>query len=265
MKRAWIVAGVLSLLLVACATPAGAPSREARQSLAPTGAVRVAFLQGPLYATREAPSAELKGVAVDLGRALARALEVSFQPVVYPNPGAVLAGGKAGEWDVALMGINAERAAVVDFSAPYMEVELGYLVRAGVAIASMAEVDRAGIRVGVIERTGADTVLSGSLKQATLVRVKTVPELVALLDAGQADAVASAKTGLFAEAAKRSGWRVLDGRILVEPIGMGVIKGREPAAAAFVGRFVEDAKARGTVKAAIDAAGLRGVVVAPPK
>jgi polar amino acid transport system substrate-binding protein len=54
----------------------------------------------------------------------------------------------------------------MDFSAPYMEVEQGYLVRAGVPAATMADVDRAGIRIGVLERSGADLHLSNTLKSA---------------------------------------------------------------------------------------------------
>jgi polar amino acid transport system substrate-binding protein len=61
------------------------------------------------------------------------------------------------------------------------------------------------------------------------------------------------------------GSRVLEGRFLVEPIGAGVPKGRNAAAAAYVGHFVELAKADGLIKSAIDRAGLRGVVVAPLK
>ena len=74
------------------------------------------------------------------------------------------------------MGINAERAAAMDFSAPYMEVEQGYLVRAGVSIATASDVDKAGIRIGVLEKSGADLYLSRTLKNATLVRVKSLPE-----------------------------------------------------------------------------------------
>ena len=60
-----------------------------------------------------------------------------------------------------------------------------------------------------------------------------------------------------------SNGEVLNGWILSEPIGMGVPKGRDTAAAAYVGKFVEAAKAEGLVKSAIEQAGLRGVVVAP--
>lgn len=266
----WFIAGVLGLLFSGCAgtqtesTTMAAPA-ETRQALAPTGQLRVAFLSGPLYATKDPTTGELKGVAVDLGRELARRVGVPFQPVLYPNPAAIIAGAKSGEWDVALMGINAERAAAVDFSAPYMEVEQGYLVRAGVPIATPSDVDKPGIRVAVTEKTGADAHLSRTLKNATLVRTKTVGELDAVLDSGNADVIAATKTLLYDRAAKRPGSRVLDGRFLVEPIGMAVPKGRNAIAAAYVGKFVEEAKAAGVVKSAIDKAGLRGVNAAPLK
>jgi polar amino acid transport system substrate-binding protein len=188
---------------------------------------------------------------------------VPFEPVSYAAMPALIGGAKSGEWDVALTGIDAERATAMDFSAPYMEVEQGYLVRASVSIATASDVDKAGIRIGVREKAGADNLLSRTLKNATLVRANSVAELNALLVSGKADVIATGKTGLFAAAGKLPGSRVLDGSILVEPIGMGVPKGRDSVAAAYVGKFVEEAKAEGLVKAALERAGLRGAVVAP--
>ena len=263
--RDWFCAGVVGLFIGGCAGMQTGTSSETKAAVAPTGKLRVAFLSGPIYATKDPATGELKGVAVDLGKELARRVGVPFDPGVYPNPPALIGGAKSGDWDVALMGINAERAAAMDFSAPYMEVEQGYLVRAGVSIATASDVDKAGIRVGVLEKSGADLYLSSTLKNAVLVRVKSLAENYALLDTGKTDVIAASKTALFSEAEKQAGSRVLDGRILVEPIGMGVPKGRDTAAAAYVGKFVEEAKAEGLVKSAIERAGLRGVVVAPPK
>jgi polar amino acid transport system substrate-binding protein len=98
-----------------------------------------------------------------------------------------------------------------------------------------------------------------------LVRVKSPAENFNLLDAGKVDVIAATKTALFAGSTSRPGSRVIDGRILVEPIGMGVPKGRNAAAAQYVRNFVEQAKAADLVTTAIKAAGLRGVAVAPPK
>lgn len=263
--RDWISAGIVGIVIAGCAGMQSGVNPETKAAMAPTGKLRVALLMAPIYATKDQATGELKGIAPDLGRQLASRLDVPFDPVIYPNPPALVAGAKSGQWDVAFFGINAERAAVMDFSAPFMEVEQGYLVRAGVPIAKAAEVDKAGVRVIVLEKGGADVILSKSLKHATIIRIKSQPESTALLDAGKADVYAATKTALFAVAASRPGSRVLEGRFLVEPSGMAVPKGRNPAATAYVDKFVEEAKANGLIKAAIDRAGLRGVVVAPPK
>ena len=260
-----VFAGILGLSFIGCASIQTSPTPEMRQALAPTGKLRVGFLSAAIYAMKDPATGELKGVAVDLGRELARRIGVPFEPVLYPSPAATINAAKSGELDVALMGINSDRATAVDFSAPYMEVEQTYLIRAGVPIAKASDVDKPGIRVAVIEKAGADVVLSATVKRATLVRAKTVPELYELVDSGKVDVIAATTTGLIAAAEKRPGARVLEGRILAEPLGMGVPKGRDAAAAAYVATFVEEAKAQGLVKSAIERAGLRGAVVAPRK
>ena len=262
--RDWLSAGVVGLFIGGCAGMQTGASPETKAAVAPTGKLRVAFVSAVIFAVKDPATGELKGVAVDLGKELARRVGVPFEPVVYTAVPALIGGAKSGEWDVALMGINAERAAAMNFSAPYMELEWGYLVRAGVSIATASDVDKAGIRIGVLEKAGADILLSSTLKNAVLVRSRGIAELYALLESGKADVIATGKPGLFAVAAKQPGSRVLDGRILVEPIAMGVPKGRN-AAAVYVGKFVEEAKADGLVKSAIERAGLRGVVVAPLK
>ncbi len=263
--RNWLCIVVIGVFIGACAGMQSGVSPETRAALAPTGKLRVAFISAAIYATKDPATGELKGVAVDLGKELARRVGVPFDAVLYTgNPG-MIAGAKSGEWDVALTGIVPEREAVMDFSAPYMELEHGYLVPPKTSIATASDVDKPGVRVGVLERSGTDIHLSRTLKNATLVRTKSVAELEALGGTGKADVISIGKPGLFAMAAKQRGSRVLDGRILVEPIGMGVPKGRNAAASVYVAGFVEEAKAQGLVKSAIERAGLRGVVVAPPK
>lgn len=260
--RTW-VGTIVAALFAICVVPQTVAGSELGRVVAPTGKLRVAFLLGPIYATRDGATGQLKGVAIDLGQELARRIGVPFEPVSFATLPEVIGGAKTGSWDVALLGINAERSAVIDFSAPYMEVEQGYLVRTGISIPAASAVDKAEFRVGVIEKAGADVLLSRTLKEAVLVRAASLPDLYALLDAGKVDAIAATKVALFAAAASRPGSRVLDGRILVESIGMGVPKGRDGAAAAYVGKFIQDVKAAGIVSSAIERARLRGVAVAP--
>lgn len=261
----WIFAAALGLLLNGCAGIQTAPSQEERQALAPTGKLRVGFLSNSaLYAKKDAASGELKGVAVDLGKELARRIGVPFEAVGYSSVSAQLAGAKSGEWDVVMMAINPQRALVVDFTAPYMEVEFSYLVPGSSSISTLSDADRPGVRIGVVQKGGPDVYLSRNLKSATLVRIPTLADMSEALKAGTADALAASKASLVSMSAKIPGSRVLEGRFSTTGIGMAVPKERA-AGAAYVGRFVENAKSEGLVQGAIERAGLRGVVVAPLK
>ena len=83
-----------------------------------------------------------------------------------------------------------------------------------------------------------------------------------MLRSGKADVFAALKPALFASSRQLPGSRVLEGRFSVEEICVAVPKGHD-LGMGYVRKFVEDAKAEGLVKAAIDKAELRGVVVSP--
>ena len=74
----------------------------------------------------------------------------------------------------------------------------------------------------------------------------------------------SLKPILFEMSNQLPGSRVLDGRPGIDPHAMATPKGRD-LGVAYARQFIEDAKSEGLVKAAIERASLRGVVVAPLK
>ena len=71
----------------------------------------------------------------------------------------------------------------------------------------------------------------------------------------------SIKPILFEMSSQWPGSQVLDGRPGIDPHAMAMPKGRN-LGMAYLRQFIEDAKSEGLVKAAIERAGLRGVVVA---
>ncbi|MEX2162639.1 MAG: transporter substrate-binding domain-containing protein [Sulfuricaulis sp.] len=261
----WLMTATLGLLLTGCAGISTAPTPEARQALAPTGKLRVALqLANPLNVIRDSASGEMKGVAFDLGNELARRLGVPFEPVLYPSVGALLDSGKSGAWDVAFVGFSPARAKEWNFTGLHLEVEFGYLVPAGSAISTMADVDRPGIRVAVQEKSGPDSFFSRTLKNTVMVRASSNPGALEALKSERADVMGSLKPILFDMSNQLPGSRVLDGRPGVDPHAMAMPKGRDPGVA-YARRFIEEAKSEGLVKAAIERAGLRGVIVAPLK
>jgi len=252
----------VALLVAGCAS---VPPPEVRNALAPTGKLRVGlYLGNPLSVIRDPASQEMRGMSYDLGREMARRAGVPFEPVVYPSVGAVMDAVKAGQWDIAFFLATPARAKEVDFTAAIVELELGYLAAKDSPIHAVAEVDRPGVRVAVTEKGQADVILSRSLKQALVVRAAGLAAVVERVKSGNADAVAANKAILHELQAQLPGSRILDGRFAAERLAMALPKGREPAMA-YARRFVEQAKSEGLVKAAIERAGARGAVVAPPE
>jgi polar amino acid transport system substrate-binding protein len=254
---------MLGLLLTGCASIGTAPTAETRQALAPTGKLRVGLLLGvPIQAIRDSASGEMKGVGFDLGKELARRMRVPFEPVLYPSIGALLDGVKPGGWDVAFIAFSPARVKEMDFAAPHVQLERGYLVPSGSSISTVADVDRPGIRVAVSDKGVSDIFLSRTLKHAVVVRATSLAGTVEMLKSGRADATADNKATLFEISDQLPGFRVLDGRYNTTSAAMAIPKGRD-LGMAYARKFIEDAKSEGLVKAAIERAGIRGAVVAP--
>lgn len=254
----WLTAAIIGLLIAGCAGIASAPSQEERQALAPTGKLRVAlYLGAPASIIRGATPDESKGVGFDLGKELARRIGVPFEPVVYPSPGAIMGGLKSGEWDVTFFGSTPERESVLNFTAPFLVIEHGYLVPAGSPISTIDAVDRPGIRIGAPQGGSVNAFLKQALKQATVISSPSVPAGEELLKSGKVDAFAANKANLFGLSDKMPGSRVLDGRIGADEVAIAVPKGREMGMA-YVRKYIEDAKSEGLIKAAVQRAGLRG-------
>ncbi len=259
----WVMTAILGLLLTAAGISTAAPT-EVQQALAPTGKLRVGLQLGnPLNVIQDSASGELKGLGLYLGSVLAQRMGRPFEPVLVPSIGALLDGGKSGAWDVAFVGFSPERAREWDFTALHVEVEFGYLIPGGSSISTLADVDRPGIRVAVQERSGPDVFFSRILRGATVVRAPSNPGALELVKSGRADVMGSIKPILFELSNQLPGSRVLDGRAGTDPHAMAMPKGRGTLGVAYARQFIEDAKFRGLVKAAIERAGLRGVIVAP--
>ena len=263
-RRITIAALAIALSLL-CAGIAGAADPDIRAILAPSGTLRVALYPGTPTSILPDPNAGgPKGVGYDLGKHLASRLGVAYTPIVFSRNAEVLEAVKTGEADIALTNATAARMKDMDFGPPVFEVELGYLVPKGSAIAELSGVDVTGIRVGVTAGSSSDATLTRDLKHAEIVRAANFDAAIEMLSAGSLNAYATNKASLFEMAEKLPGSRVLDGRWGVEHFAIGIPRGRDQGLP-FIRQFTEAAKSEGLVKAAIARAGLRGAVTSDTK
>ena len=231
--------------------------------LAPTGILRVGINYGnPVLATRDPASGDLRGVAVDLARELGRRVDLPLELVAFESAGKMFDAVNAGVWDVAFLAIDPGRADQISFTAPYVEIEGTYLVPSGSTVHAPGDVDRAGVRIGVSEKSAYDLFLSRSLQHAQLVHAPDPNSAFELIVSAKVDVIAGVRQHLVANSQKLPGSRVLEGRFMSIQQALGIPKDRD-AGAAYLRQFIEEVKASGLVDRVMEKAGVRGVSVAP--
>ena len=265
MHRLAALAVPLLLLAYGCAAPTTSPGvgADVRAQLAPGGALRVALLvQNPMFVN--AGAGPVAGVAVDLGRELAARLGVPFEPVRYEGVGTMVEGATKNEWDVAFLGIDPERAAVMNFTAAYVYGENTFLLAPGVAARTPAELDRPGRTVATLARSVQEVWVRQNFRGATIISLSNFASAMQLLKEGKVDAVASQALTLANAAKAVPGARLMEGSFVDSSIGLAVPRGR-PAGHAYAYQFIEDMKASGAVREALARANVTGARVAEPR
>jgi polar amino acid transport system substrate-binding protein len=266
LTRRSIVTGIaaVAFALAGCAGNPVTHDAAVRQALAPSGTLRIGVYVGsPTSMVKDPASGEARGVTLDLGKALAKRLGIPSEAVVYPKLADVLVALKEGKVDFTVTHATEVRAKFVDFTPPVLSLELGYLVPAGSPIASVADIDRPGVRVGVSQGSTSQVTLSRELKNAKVITAPTLKDAVGMLSQHQLDTYSTNKAILFKMSDQLPGSRVLDGRLGLEHMAIAIPKGREQGRA-YLDKFAADAVAEGLVARAGERAGLRGAAKTEP-
>jgi len=238
--------------------------RDLAATLAPTGVLRAGInLSNFLLVSSRADNGDPVGVAPDMARAVADRIGVRLQYVPYPKPSDLADAAGADAWDIGLIGAEPARAEVIDFTPAYCEIQSTYLVPAGSPLHAIADVDRPGIRIAVAARTAYGLWLDRNIQHAELVHADGLDASFDLFVRDKLDALAGLRPKLLGEADRVPGARILDGQFAAVQQAIGVPRGRDPAAAAFLRTFVADAIASGLVARLIDQHGVHGLSVAP--
>lgn len=238
-------------------------SPEIIAQLAPRGVLRAGInLSNFLLVTGRDEHGSPEGVAPDMARAVAERLGVPVRFVPFRSPGLLADAAATDAWDIGLIGAEPQRAETIAFTAAYAEIEATYLVPAGSPINSIGQVDRPGVRIASTARAAYDLWLERNIREATLLRAEGLDGAFALFREQGLEALAGLRPRLIKDAEALPGARILDGQFSSVQQAIGTARANA-AAAAFLHRFVEDAKASGLVAGLIAKHGVRGLSVAP--
>jgi polar amino acid transport system substrate-binding protein len=228
------------------------PSPEAAVALAPTGILRAGInLSNFLLVSNVGDDGMPVGVSPDMARALAAVLEVDMKLVTYQNPGDVADAAMTGAWDIGNIGAEPARAAFINFTDAYAEIESTYLVPADSPIKTIDDVDRAGIRISVKERAAYALWLERNLQDAEMIQTESLDTAFETFVEQELDALAGLRPRLEADVKRVPGGRVLGGMFSSVMQAIGTPIDRDSAGIEFLRTFVIDAKQRGLVASLI--------------
>jgi polar amino acid transport system substrate-binding protein len=227
--------------------------------LAPSGVLRAAInLGNPVLAqgTSDAP----EGVTIDIGREIAARLGVGVEFVCFDAARDSFAALITGQADICFLGIEPARAGEVAFTAPYVLIEGVYAVPDRSPLATVADVDSPGVRIGVKHGSAYDLFLSRTLRHALVVRGGEGTEVFLTENL---EAAAGVREPVTEFVSSHPGVRLIEGRFMEIRQAVGTTKAKRPETIRFLSALVEDLKASGFIADSLRRSG-QTAPVAPP-
>jgi polar amino acid transport system substrate-binding protein len=239
------------------------PTPDIVASLAPSGRLRAAInLGNAVLAQRDPKTGKVGGIIVDISNELARRLGTPVDFIFYETGGRIAPSQPVDRWDIAYLGTDQSRAAQLAVTKPYLSLDGTYLVRQDAPFQAVADLDRDGARIATALNSAYDLVLGRTLKHAKLVRAPTSAAAIELFEHDKLSAAAGVRQALMEAQKSAPGLRVLPDAYTHIDQAMTMPQGRE-AGFRYVTGFIEELKASGFVKNALDRSGQAASVVGP--
>jgi polar amino acid transport system substrate-binding protein len=229
--------------------------------LVPGNALRAAInLGNPVLA--QGPAAAPAGVTVDIARELGVRLGVAVELACFAAARESLAAMARGDADICFLAIEPARAAEVAFTTPYVVIEGVFVVSGESPITTLADADRAGVRIGVNEGSAYDLFLSRTMRQASVARG---PDGIKLFREQGLDVGAGISQLVSGFVAGNPGFRMISEPFMQIQQALGTGRTRAPGTIQFLTAFIEDLKATGFVRDALGRSGQDSALAAPPE
>ncbi len=230
------------------------------KDLAPSGVLRASVNLGNPVLAQGTPQ-EPTGITVDMAREIGARLDLPVEFLCFDAARKSFEAMTTGEADICFLAIEPARAAEVAFTAAYVVIEGVYVVPQDSAFTTAAEVDRAGVRIGVKQGSAYDLYLSRTLEHATVVRGE---EGVAAFRAEGLEAAAGIRQPMTEYVAAHPDVRLIEDRFMQIQQAVGTTLTRGPGTIQFLRELVEELKAGGFVADALRRADQSITLVAPP-
>jgi polar amino acid transport system substrate-binding protein len=211
------------------------------------------------YIYRDPKTNQVTGFSIDLANEMAKGLGDNVKvELVEDGWGTFAAGLQANKFDVFPgAAISLRRALAVSFSEPYTKQTYTLLAKNEDAAKakSWKDFDRQGQKITTVLGSTTDTYLTNLVKQAEIVRVKTVPDGMLALMSGRANAYASTADSLVALRREQPSLAIVQGGFASSGFAFALPRG-DAQWTAWVNEFVREMKRTGRITQLLDKYGM---------
>jgi polar amino acid transport system substrate-binding protein len=209
------------------------------EQLAPKGYLRAAInLSNFLLVTGTDDQGNPEGVSPDLAKALANELNIEYKLIPFKRPGELADAVIDDVWDIGNIANESERAKSITFSHPYTLIESTFLVRESSKINSLQDVDKKDVRIAVAERSAYDLWLTENIKNAELIRAKSIDLSFKIFEDNSYEVLAGLKPRLIDDQKNTKNCKILPGAFTFIKQCIGSKPGN-PEAEKFINNFIE--------------------------
>ena len=229
-----------------------------KQQLAPTGVLRAGInLSNFLLVSGTTADGSPQGISPDIANLVASTLGLPCELICFDRPGKLADAVNQDIWEIGNIAFEAERAQTLDFSHPYVVIEANFLVRHDDDFLTNDDVDRAGTKIAVSERSAYDLWLTDHFSQAQIIRASSIQAAHDLFFEEKVDVLASLKPKLLEDLANHSGLRMIDPPFTAVKQSIGVAKGKAESIA-FINALIAQSIESGWIAAQLEIHGMTG-------
>ena len=209
------------------------------EQLAPKGYLRAAInLSNFLLVTGTDDQGNPEGVSPDLAKALANELNIEYKLIPFKRPGELADAVTDDVWDIGNIANESERAKSITFSYPYTLIESTFLVRESSKINLFQDVDKSGVRIAVAERSAYDLWLTENIKNAELIRAKSIDLSFKIFEDNSYEVLAGLKPRLIDDLKNTKNCKIFPGAFTFIKQCIGSKPGN-PEAEKFINNFID--------------------------
>ena len=208
------------------------------KKLAPTGILRVGINMSNFLLINAKDSDGLPdGVSPDIGKKLAKELNVKCKLVQFKKPGLLADAVNEDMWDIGNIACEKERSKTIDFTDPYVNIDANFMFRKKDNFITNKDINLPKVKIAVLERSAYDLWLTENFKNVELIRVNTIEESHQLFREDKVNVLAGLKPKLIEEIKTNDDFKMINSPFTYIKQSIGIKKGT-PEILDFLNKFI---------------------------